>query len=264
MQVWSLHNTQWRDGPAIRRPNQSQGKMTETVEILIFAPHPDDAEIGMSGSILLWQREGARVGIVDLTGGELGTKGDPETRVREAEEASKRLGLAYRNCLNLGDGRLADNDANRERVADQIRMLRPRAIFVTPEFDRHPDHEAACKLIKSAMFLARLPKYDGDRNAHSVNAWFSYFVHDMSRVSFVVDITGVWEQKVHVLKAYESQFVNPTMPKDYKYIGTSDYLRQIEAYDQYLGAKIGVKYGEGYFAPAPLKVKNILDVAPGE
>ncbi len=237
--------------------------MTETVDILIFAPHPDDAEIGMSGSILLWQRDGTRVGIVDLTRGELGTKGDADTREREAEEAGKRLGLAYRTCLDLGDGRLADSDSNRESVAAQIRLLRPRAIFVTPDFDRHPDHEAACKLIKSALFLARLPKYDGDRNAHSVNAWYNYFVHDMHRVSFVVDITEMWEQKVEVLKAYESQFVKADVPKDYKYIGTSDYLRQIEAYDQYLGAKVGVRYGEGYFAPAPLKVKSVLDVAPG-
>lgn len=233
------------------------------LDILIFSPHPDDAEIGMAGSILLWQREGARVGVVDLTRGELGTKGDAESRGRETEEATKRLGLAYRDNLDLGDGRIVDDDSTREKLANQLRMLRPRVVFVTPEFDRHPDHEAACKVLKAALFLARLPKYDGDKKAHSVNAWYNYFIHDMHRISFVVDITEVWERKVDVLKAYKSQFVNPVLPEGYRYIGTSDYLRQIEAYDQYLGAKIGVRYGEGFHAPAPLKVKNVLDVAPG-
>jgi len=233
------------------------------LDILIFSPHPDDAELGMAGSILLWQREGARVGVVDLTRGELGTKGDAETRVRESQDAAKRLGLAYRDNLDLGDGRIVDDDSTREKISNQIRLLRPRVIFVTPEFDRHPDHEAACKAVKAALFLARLPKYDGDQQAHSVSAWYSYFIHDMYRVSFVVDITEVWEQKVDVLRAYESQFVDPVLPKGYKYIGTSDYLRQIEAYNQYMGAKIGVRYGEGFHAPGALKVKSVLDVAPG-
>ncbi|MFH1740088.1 MAG: bacillithiol biosynthesis deacetylase BshB1 [bacterium] len=232
------------------------------LDILIFSPHPDDAELGMAGSILLWEREGARVGIVDLTRGELGTKADAETRAREAEEASRRLGLAYRGNLDLGDGHLVDDDATREKLASQLRMFRPRVVFVTAEFDRHPDHEAAHKAVKAALFLARLPKYEGDQKAYSINAWYSYFIHDMHRISFVVDITEVWEQKVEVLRAYQSQFVDPVLPEGYRYIGTSDYLRQIEAYNQYLGAKIGVRYGEGYHAPAPLRVKNVLDVAP--
>ena len=236
----------------------------DALDILVFSPHPDDAEIGMAGSILLWQKDGARVGIVDLTKGELGTKGDDKTRSRETDQATRRLGLAYRDNLDLGDGRVVDNDNTRERLANQIRLLRPRVIFVTPEFDRHPDHEAACKVVKAALFLARLPKYNGDSQAHSVSAWYNYFIHDMHQVSFVVDITEVWEQKVNVLRAYESQFINPVLPEGYRYIGTFDYLRQIEAYNQYMGAKIGVRYGEGFHAPAPLRVKNVLDVAPGE
>jgi bacillithiol biosynthesis deacetylase BshB1 len=235
----------------------------EPIDILVFSPHPDDAEIGMAGSILLWQQAGARVAVVDLTRGELGTKGDAETRSRETEEATRRLGLGYRDNLDLGDGRIVDDDSTREKLASQMRLLRPRVVFVTPEFDRHPDHEAACKAVKAALFLARLPKYDGDQQAHSVSAWYNFFIHDMHQVSFVVDITEVWEQKVNILEAYQSQFVNPVLPEDYRYIGTSDYLRQIEAYNQYLGAKISVRYGEGFHAPAPLKVRNVLDVAPG-
>ncbi|HPA44389.1 MAG TPA: bacillithiol biosynthesis deacetylase BshB1 [bacterium] len=232
------------------------------LDILIFAPHPDDAEIGMAGSILLWAKEGARIGIVDLTRGELGTKGDVESRAQEAEEASRLLGLALRENLDLGDGRLIDDESNREKIANRIRMHRPRVVFVTPDFDRHPDHEAANKLVKAAFFLARLPKYHGDERAHSVNAWYNYFIHDMHRVSFVVDITSVWAQKVEVLKAYRSQFVEGEVPDGYRYVGTSDYLRQLEAYSQYLGAKIGVERGEGFYAPAPLKVRNVLDIIP--
>lgn len=229
----------------------------QSVDLLVFAPHPDDAELGTGGSILHWRSQGYRVGIVDLTRGELGTKGNAELRMREAAEAARLLDIHYRTNLDLGDGRLADNDAARHRVVEVIRRTRPRVLFTTCPFDRHPDHVAACELIRSALFLARLPKYETESAPHSVNGLFYYFIHDHTRPTFIIDISDFYEQKQRVLHAYQSQFVDVQLPEGYQYAGTSDYPAQVEAYDRNWGAKIGARYGEAFYSDRPFIVNDI-------
>ncbi len=237
--------------------------MTEndSLDVLIFAPHPDDAELGMGGTIVKWSEAGFRVGVMDLTRGELGTKGNAGQRAREVEEASRRLGLAFRGNLDLGDGRVADTHENRLKVAEAIRHFRAPFVFTCYPHDPHPDHRAGSRAVQAGFFLARLPKVETESPAYAPRRCLYYFLHEMGRITFAVDITAQFERKREALRAYVSQFVDPELPDDYRYIGTSDYLEQIEAYNRAVGAKIGVKYAEGYYSDAPiaLTLPTVMD-----
>ncbi len=224
------------------------------LDVLIFAPHPDDAELGMGGTILKLVDEDKRVGIIDLTRGELGTKGDAETRAKEAQRAGELLGLHYRGNLDLGDGNLVDNEHNRLKVVDCIRRFRSPYVFICPPYDPHPDHYGASRLVKAAFFLARLPKVKTDYTAFSAQQCLYYFIHERRSITFAVDISYYFERKKEVMKAYTSQFVDAQLPDNYKYIGTSDYLGQIEAYNRTIGASIAAKYAEGYYSEVPLSL----------
>jgi N-acetylglucosamine malate deacetylase 1 len=217
-----------------------------SLDVLIFAPHPDDAELGMGGTIVKLIQSGKRVGVVDLCRGELGTKGDADTRARETAESSRILGLHYRGNLDLGDGRIFDNYENRLQAAEAIRRFRSPLIFACSPHDPHPDHRAGSELVQAAFFLARLPKVKTESTAFSARRCLYYFLHEMSDITFVVDISSQFDRKMEALKAFRSQFVEPDLPLDYKYLGTSDYLRQIEAYNRAIGARAGAVYAEGY------------------
>lgn len=233
--------------------------MMDPLDMLIFAPHPDDAELGMGGSIIKAGKVGKRVGVVDLCRGELGTKGDAETRAREVAASSQILGLHYRTNLDLGDGRIRDTDENRLRVAEEIRKTRAAYVFVCPSQDPHPDHQGGSSVVRGGYFLARLPKVKTESPAFSPRRLLHYFLHTMRDVAFAVDITAEFAQKREALAAFRSQFVNPLLPDDYKYIGTSDYLTQIEAYNRTVGAMIGVPFAEGFASSSPLALSLPTD-----
>lgn len=225
-----------------------------SLDALVFAPHPDDAEIGMGGTILKMMAAGLRVGVVDLTRGELGTKGSAEIRKQELEAASAILKLSYRGNLDLGDGNIFDNELNRLKVVEEIRKHRSPLVFVTSPFDRHPDHRYAAELIKNAFFLSRLPKYTTASPSYSPKRLFHFLIHDTDSISFAVNITEYFSQKIESLRAYRSQFVEPVLPSDYRYMGLSDYLEQIEAGNRIIGMRIGVKYAEGFFSRYPVAI----------
>ncbi|MGC9328245.1 MAG: bacillithiol biosynthesis deacetylase BshB1, partial [Candidatus Hinthialibacter sp.] len=225
------------------------------------APHPDDAELGMGGTILKLAASGKRVGVIDLCRGELGTKGDAETRAREVENATRILGLRYRGNLDLGDGRIMDTHENRLQLAEAIRRFRSPYIFTSSPQDPHPDHRAAGQLAQAAFFLARLPKVETESPAFSAKHFFYYFLHEMQHITFAVDISDQFEMKLEALRAFQSQFIDPKLPIDYQYLGTSDYLKQIEAYNRTIGARIGAVYAEGYSSdrPIPLSLPTIIE-----
>ncbi len=233
----------------------------EPIDLLVFAPHPDDAELAMGGTLAKAAATGKRCGVVDLTRGELGSKGDAETRALEAKTASEILRLQFRQNLDLGDGRIEDSDENRKKVVEAIRQARAPHLFVCPPYDRHPDHQAASKLVQSAFFLARLPNYETQSPAFSPKRLLYYFIHDMREVSFAVDITEFFALKQKAMEAYASQFVDPDLPPDYHHIGTSDYLKQIEAYNRALGAQIGATYAEGFLSGSPFGLSLPTDCA---
>lgn len=226
---------------------------------LIFAPHPDDAEIGMGGSIAKALAAGKRVGVIDLTRGEAGTKGNATLRAQEAAAATDLLGLHYRGNLDLGDGRIMDNETNRLLVAEAIRRCQSPDLFVCPPFDRHPDHQAAGRLVQAAFFLARLPKVETQSPAFSPNCLFYYFIHDQREVSFAVDISAYMETKRQALRCYASQFVDPQVPEGYRHVGTSNYLAHVDGYNRAMGAQIGAEFAEGFSSPALLSLN-----LPGE
>jgi len=224
------------------------------LDVLIFAPHPDDAELGMGGTILKLIAQNKRVGVIDLCRGELGTKGDAEIRMREVEASSKILGLHYRGNLDLGDGRIVDTHENRLKAAEAIRRFKASSIFVCTPFDRHPDHEAGSRLVRAGFFLARLPKVETASPAFSPKHYLYYFLHEMRDITFAVDITNYFPKKLEAMGAFRSQFVDPELPPDYRYVGTSDYLTQMEAYNRTIGAVIGVTFAEGFYSDAPLSL----------
>lgn len=234
---------------------------TDRLDVLIFAPHPDDAELGMAGTIVKWIERGKTVGVIDMTRGELGTKGTAETRAHEVAEATRVLGLHYRGNLDLGDGKLADTHENRLKVAEEIRRFRSPYVFTCYPNDPHPDHQQGGQLVRSAFFLARLPKVVTRSPAFSPTRCLFYMLHEMRDFTFAVDITEFFPKKIEALRAFHTQFVEPQLPDQYRYIGTSDYLTQIEAYNRTIGAKIGVRFAEGYYADAPFSIELPTDVS---
>ena len=199
-------------------------------DVLGFSAHPDDIEWSAGGLILKLVDYGYQVIIIDLTCGEMGSKGDPETRMVEAQEAARRLGIADRECLNLGDSRLFDNWRNRLAVASTIRKYQPKLILAPYLFDRHPDHSAGGQIVKNASFYARLTKLESDYLPWSINRLLYYFLHDHPQPSFITDITKYFPRKVEVMRAYKSQFYSDpdALPDSYQYFGTANYPRDIE------------------------------------
>jgi len=237
-------------------PLSVQGEISP-VEVLAIGPHPDDIEIGAGGSLLLWGREGRRIGLVDLTRGELGTKGDAETRLAEAAEAAKRMGAAFRLNLGLPDGGVEDDGESRAALVRVLRECRPQWVLCNLEEPHHPDHAAGARLVSAAFFLSRLPKYLPDAPAHSPKQLFHYLIHEQVTPSFLVDISETFEKKFEVMAAYKSQFIEPELPDDYQYAGLSDYMKNVRSLGEAWGAQGGVDAAEAFVGQRPLVIGDI-------
>ena len=239
------------------------------VDILAFGAHPDDVDLGCAGTLLRARAQGYRTAIVDLTRGEMASRGTAEERDEEAAIAAKLLGLSARRNLDLGDGRLMDTQENRDRVAAEIRRFTPALILSPYAGDRHPDHDAAGHMVEAASFYARMTNrtlLDADTGvalaAHSPELLLIYLMHELERPTLVVDITPYQEQKMDIVRAFRSQFLAP-MPADYHFIGAHDYLHAIAARNGYFGAMIQCAYGEPFLARGPLKVGDLLGALCG-
>lgn len=227
------------------------------VDILAIGPHPDDIEIGAGGSLLSWAEAGYRIGLIDLTFGELGTKGNLETRKCESAEAAKRLGATFRLNLGLPDGGVSDDTSSREVLVSVLRQSKPWWVLSNLEESRHPDHAAGARLTEAAFFLARLPKYLPEIPAHSPGKLLFYLIHEQASPTFLVDISAAFEKKFEVMKAYASQFVHPEVPEGYRYTGLSDYLKNVRSLGEAWGVQAGVETAEAFVAAGPLLVKDI-------
>jgi bacillithiol biosynthesis deacetylase BshB1 len=241
------------------------------VDILAIGAHPDDVELSCAGTLLHARALGQRTAIVDCTRGEMASRGTAEERDRESAVATELLGLAARRNLDLGDGRLMDTQECRDRVAAEIRRFKPKVILCPAPGDRHPDHDAAGRIVQAAAFYARMknrvlsdPDTGVPLEAHSPGLVLVYPMHELITPTFVVDISPYQEAKMQIVRTYASQFLNP-MPDDYQFIGARDYFHAIEARGMFYGNTIQVRYGEPYISRSPLKIHDLLhDLAGGK
>ena len=224
------------------------------LDILVIAPHPDDAELGMGGAILKLKAEGLRVGVLDLTSGEPTPHGSPEIRQRETAAATKVLNLDWRENLGLPNRSLEPTLEARAQLAGVIRQQRPRWLFSPYWEDAHPDHVAATQLIEAARFWSKLTKTDLPGEPHHPQRIYNYFCVHLKlapQPAFVLDITSEWEQKLTAIRCYESQFITgrPTEPPT--------FLDQLRDEAAYWGKTIGVKYGEPFACREPLGLSSM-------
>lgn len=238
----------------------------EKLDILVLAVHPDDAELGCSGTIAKYISEGYKVGLVDFTVGELGTRGSGEIRLKEAEAAAKVLGLSIRENLYFRDGFFVNDETHQLKLISIIRKYQPEIVIANAVEDRHPDHGRAAALSTEACFysgLRRIETKDSDGNAQS--AWrpknvFYYIQDRYIEPDFVVDITDFWDIKDKAIRAFESQFFDPNSKEPNSYISSPEFIQFVQARSQEMGHKIGVKYGEGFTKSKTLKAEDLFSI----
>lgn len=243
----------------------------QPLDVLALAAHPDDVELCAGGTVCLLARQGYRVGIVDLTRGERGTRGTPEGRVEEARAAAEIIGLAARENLGIPDGRIENTEANRQKVIRVVRRYRPPVVLVGAPECRHPDHGAATRLSTDALFYSGLRKIETfEDEGTPQEPWRpSHVLHYMQAIpfepTFVVDVSGVWEERVAALQAFTSQFFNPDYePEEDEpetYISNPDFLKWVEARARAYGYRVGATYGEPLlYRHGPVGVGNLMSV----
>jgi N-acetylglucosamine malate deacetylase 1 len=219
--------------------------MPGTVDLLVFGPHPDDLEIGLGGSIVKHVALGHRVGLCDLTRGELGTNGTPEERVAESESAREVLGAEWRENLGLADGDIGGDRSHLRTIVELIRHARPKTIAVPYERDRHPDHVAASRVLTRAAFQSGLVRYAAAGEKWRADWLLYYFINDSTRPSFVVDVSAQYSTKRAALACHRSQFAPPATGAAATRLNTPRFQQLIESRDAQFGALVGVEFAEG-------------------
>lgn len=224
-----------------------------SLDLLVVGAHPDDAELGAGGTLALLARRGLRTGILDLTRGELGTRGTVEERAAEAQAAASLLGVAVRENAGLPDGGIANTPEQRATVIAILRRLRPRVLIVPAAPDRHPDHTAANALVTEANFLAGLAKIPGGAPHRAAQVLsFHAYAQQETTPSIVQDISASFDTKRAALEAYKSQFHNPEYRGGETFVSSPAFWEGITVRAAYWGQRIGVQYGEPFYAQGPL------------
>lgn len=237
------------------------------LDILAIAAHPDDVELSASGTIIKSIRQGKKVGILDLTKGELGTRGTPELRAEEAKKASEIMGISVRENVGLPDGFLNNVKEQQMAIIPFIRKFRPDIVLANSLADRHPDHGMGAALTAKSCFLSGLRAISTkDENGQEQEAWrpraIYHFIQDRYiHPDFVVDISDEWEKKVQAIRAFSSQFYvgkdddEPATP-----ISTPDFMKFLESRARDYGRTIGVSFGEGFVADRTIGVSDLSDL----
>lgn len=215
------------------------------LDILCFGPHPDDAEIGMGGTLAKHAAMGHRVGIIDLTRGEMSTNGTPEERTEEAGEAGRILSLALRENLDIPDLGIGSSQDHLLKAVLAIRKHRPSVVACPYWEDRHPDHVRASCLLTEAVFAAGLRKIHPESDPHRVSRLIHYFINVEREPSFLVDVSDFYDVKLRSLAAHKSQFGVPRQGKETP-LTDPRYLRRVRSRDQYFGSLCGVQFAEGF------------------
>ncbi|QNL49099.1 bacillithiol biosynthesis deacetylase BshB1 [Olivibacter sp. SDN3] len=237
------------------------------LDILVITAHPDDAELGCSGTVLKHVALGKKIGVVDLTRGELGTRGTPEKRALEAEDAAEILGISVRDNLGLRDGFFKNEEYEQLEVVKVVRKYKPEIIITNALSDRHPDHGRAGDLVNDACFLAGLRKIateiDGVlQEVHRPRLLLQLIQDHYIEPDIVVDVSDFWDQKIASIKAYKSQFFNEDYDLDEPrtYISNPEFITIIEARAKEYGKYIGAQYAEGFTCRRLLGVDDLFDL----
>jgi len=228
------------------------------VDLLAFGPHPDDLEIGMGATIAHHVAKGLRVGLCDLTRGEMGSNGTPEERLREAEDARAVLGADWRVNLGLPDRHLADVPEQVNPVVELIRATRPSVIALPHWGDRHPDHTAACTLVTAAAFSSGLRRYNAKGDAWRADWLVHYFINTPADASFVIDVSDFYAIKQRALACHASQFAPRGEGAAATRLTSPLFAQLVESRDAQLGALAGVRWAEGFVVREPIVRRHLL------
>lgn len=229
------------------------------IDLLVFGPHPDDIEIGLAGTVALHSALGFRVGLCDLTRGELGSNGTPEEREAEAEAARAVLGAAWRVNLKWPDGGIVGNDGQIADVVRLMRTCRPRAVALPYWNDRHPDHRAASEVLTRAVFKSGLRRFaPGDGPAWRADWLCHYFINDDDPASFAIDVSSHYATKREALACHRSQFTPSASDGISTRLTAPQFQQLIESRDAQLGARSGVAYAEGLIVREPVLRPHIF------
>jgi len=230
------------------------------VDVLFFGAHPDDVEWGAGGIALLLRDSGTSLAIVDMTNGEMGSRGTLEQRQVEAGAAAEFLGAHIRESLNLPDCGLVDSPENRRLGASTIRRHRPKLVLAPYWEDRHPDHAAAGLMVRNSQLYCSLTKLDDPNPPHKPDAFLFYLLNKFEQPSFVVDTTSVFQRKLELLRIHRSQFEKTAEELGVIAHGVGDYLFGLESRDRYFGSLIGAHYGEALVSDRPVRLSGVNDV----
>ena len=235
------------------------------VDILAFGAHPDDVELSAAGTLIKHINLGFSVGIIDLTMGEMGTRGTPEIRALEAEQAMKIIGAKFRENLKMSDSFIDLSKESIYKVVKAIRTHQPKIILCNAVKDRHPEHGVASKLVSKACFISGLRKYetslDGEtQKPHVPQNVYHYIQDQWIDPDFIVDISEEMDQKIKAVKAFESQFYDPKSKEPTTPISTKDFMDSILSKANLLGRSIGESFGEGFTTERPTGINNLFNL----
>jgi N-acetylglucosamine malate deacetylase 1 len=230
------------------------------LDLLAFGPHPDDLEIGLGGTVALHAASGHRVGLCDLTGGEMGSNGSVPERLAESDAATRVLGALWRENLGWPDRRFGRDPAHLDQAVGFIRRHRPRVVAVPYWSDRHPDHVIASSLLTEAVFNAGLRRYQAEGEAWKAHWVCYYFINDAATPTFVVDVSAHYETKRRALDCHASQFTPPSAAGEFAAtrLNTPLFRQMIESRDAQFGALAGVRWAEGFVVREPILRGGLL------
>lgn len=236
------------------------------LDILAFAAHPDDTELSCAGTLASHISMGMKVGVVDFTRGEMGTRGSAEIRDMEARKSAEILGLSIRENLGFEDAYFVDDKEHQLEVIKKIRLYQPDIVLANAVSDRHPDHGKAAALTEKACFMAGLAKIEvqGDKG-EKLEAWrpkvvYHYIQSNYLTPDFIVDVSEFWDAKMNAIKAFSSQFHDPESNEPETFISSPEFMKLVEARGKEYGHSIGTKYGEGFNVNRNIGVKNLKDL----
>ena len=235
------------------------------LDILAFAAHPDDVELSCAGTLHKAFKSGKKVGVIDFTEGELGTRGTPESRKEEAHASAKILGLSIRDNLKFQDGFFQNDREHQIEVIKSIRKYRPDIVLANAIDDRHSDHGRASLLVKDACFLAGLAKIETFDDGKMQEPWrpkvvYHYIQSIPLTPDFIVDVSDEWQVKMDAVKAFKTQFFDPDSNEPETYISNPRFMEMINSRGIHYGHEIGVHYGEGFTVERKLGVDDITSL----